>query len=84
MDGNRLILVDSNPDDLAQKWRFYSDGIVNVACGRTNGNLAITQINDDIFDQITLFEELQFSLVNPFNGKAITIGSDVSDGIQCQ
>ena len=77
IDGNVLILEDSNSDDMSQKWRFYENGIVNLACGRMNGNLAISQINDDNFDQISLFEELQFSFVNPSNNKAITVGGEV-------
>ena len=76
--GNKLILEDSNPNDSSQKWRFYNDGMVNVACGRESGNLAITQINDDIFDDTTLFHVLQFSFVNPSTGQAIGVGAKVS------
>ena len=83
MDGNRLILKASNPADASQKWRFYDDGIVNLACGRTNGNFAMTQISDDNFQDIALFEELQFSFVNPSSGEAIGIGVEVSEGLFC-
>ena len=79
VDGNKLTLKPSNPQDKSQQWRFYDDGIVNVACGRTNGNLAMTQISDDVFNNIALFEELQFSFVNPSSGRAISIGDEVSD-----
>ena len=80
-DGNKLTLKASNPSDASQKWRFYDDGIVNLACGRTNGNFAITQVSDDNFQDIPLFEELQFSFVNPFSGEAIGIGVEVSERV---
>eukprot|EP00956_Cyclotella_meneghiniana_P018120 scaffold29932_cov35-Cyclotella_meneghiniana.AAC.1 len=75
-DGNRLELEESDHLKKKQKWRFYEDGIVNVACGRKSGNLAITQVNKNHFNEISLFEELEFSFVNPSNGLAISVGAE--------
>ena len=56
VDGNHLELEESNHLENNQKWRFYDDGIVNVACGRKSGNLAISQIEKNHFNEISLFE----------------------------
>ena len=76
--GDTLILSTSPPDFLhapGQKWRFYKDGIVNLACSQMNRNLAITEIEDDAFDHIPNLDGIHFSLVNPSTGKAISAGA---------
>lgn len=78
MDGVGLSCVHDAPlHDDKNKWRFYENGIVNLACGRANGNLAVTVVEDDSFDLLYL-DDIQFSIVNPFNGLAIGIGQKVS------
>lgn len=73
LDGVGLFLDDPRADDNAQQWRIYNNGIVNVACGRENGNLAITNIDDDIFEGIARLDHIQFSIVNPYNGFAVGV-----------
>ena len=72
--GAGLVLSDSNAASQAQKWRLYEDGIVNLACGRMNGNLAITSVEDDALSDIPYLDDISFSFVNPSTGKAIGIG----------
>lgn len=62
----------------SQQWRFYNDRIENLECGRTNGNLAITEIEDDSYNGIPFLGNVGWSFVNPYNGKAIGIGSAVT------
>ena len=73
--GAGLTLSASDPASQAQKWRFYDDGLVNLECGRMNGNLAITEIKDNSFDGIPRLDDIRFSLVNPSTGKAISVGA---------
>jgi hypothetical protein len=78
-DGLSLALNTAGSHDESQKWRFYSDGIVNLACGRDNGRLAITEMDFD-YDSLLLSNTLiQYSFVNPYNNMAITIGNVVSN-----
>ncbi len=58
------------------KWRFYKDGIVNLACGGMKGNLAITSMKDDSFSHIPTLDDIHFSLVNPSTGMAVSVGAD--------
>ena len=76
--GNILHLEDSNPNNNAQKWRFYNNGIMNLACKREPlfEGLVISQINDDEFQELSLFEDTDVSFVN--NGMAISVGAEVS------
>ena len=59
-----------------QEWRNYEYGLVNVACGHSNGNLALTAIENDSFEKISYLDHVSFLFVNPFNDMAIT--GDVS------
>ena len=76
--GDALALSDSTSNSTTQKWRFYNDGIVNHACGQINGNLAVSSIEDDSFDNIPSLDDIRFSFVNPSTGKAIGLRSSVS------
>eukprot|EP00956_Cyclotella_meneghiniana_P041795 scaffold240115_cov36-Cyclotella_meneghiniana.AAC.2 len=81
IDGNKLILKRSSPDDESQKWRFYQNGITNLACKREPlfEGLVISQINDDDFQDLPLFEDIDISFVN--NGLAISVGK--ADAKKC-
>ncbi len=81
--GEGLVLGDGTTDSVAQKWRFYDDGLVNLNCGRTNGKLAITAIEDDSFDHIPNLDDVHFSLVNPSTGKAISAGAVSGHQVSC-
>ena len=78
VDGNKLHLTKSRPNDISQKWRFYDNGIMNLACRREPlfQGLVISQINDDEFQELSLFEDVDISFVN--NGMAISVGEAVS------
>ena len=62
VEGIGLMAVDSNPIDPRQSWRFYKNRIANLHCGHLNGNLAITEIEDNSFSDIPLLDHIQFSL----------------------
>eukprot|EP00956_Cyclotella_meneghiniana_P031339 scaffold82036_cov82-Cyclotella_meneghiniana.AAC.1 len=74
MDGNKVLLKDSSPNNISQKWRFYHNSIMNLACKRTPlfQGLAISQIYDNAFKDVPLFDQLELSFVN--NGVAISVG----------
>eukprot|EP00956_Cyclotella_meneghiniana_P028803 scaffold68082_cov91-Cyclotella_meneghiniana.AAC.1 len=74
VDGNKLLLKNSSPGDISQKWRFYHNGIMNLACKREPlfQGLVISQVNDNDFRDLSLFEDLELSFVN--NGMAISVG----------
>ena len=78
VDGNKILLKNSSPDDISQKWRFYDNGIMNLACKREPlfQGLVISQVNDNDFRDLSLFEDLELSFVN--DGMAISIGEVVS------
>ena len=78
VDGNKLLLKNSSPGDISQKWRFYHNGIMNLACKREPlfQGLVISQVNDNDFRDLSLFEDLELSFVN--NGMAISVGGVVS------
>ena len=78
LDGNKLILKNSSPDDESQKWRLYDNGIMNLACKREPlfQGLVISQIYDDEFQDLSLFQDVDVSFVN--NGMAISVGAVVS------
>lgn len=78
-NGVKLVLQDKtgSPNDPKQKWKFYDYGIVNDACGLESGNLAITEIDDDSFNDISYLDRIHWSFINPFNGKALGV-EDVS------
>ena len=78
VDGNKLILKKSSPDDESQKWRFYPNGITNLACKREPlfEGLVISQINDGKFQDLSLFEDTDILFVN--NGLTISVGEAVS------
>eukprot|EP00956_Cyclotella_meneghiniana_P040824 scaffold206303_cov36-Cyclotella_meneghiniana.AAC.2 len=75
VDGNKLLLKNSSPGDISQKWRFYPNGIMNLACKRKPlfQGLVISQVNDNDFRDLSLFEDLELSFVN--DGMAISIVS---------
>ena len=83
MDGNKVLLKDSSPNDISQKWRFYHNSIMNLACKRTPlfQGLAISQIYDNAFKDVPLFDQLELSFVN--NGVAISVGEKVSLVLMC-
>ena len=78
VNGNRLLLENSRPSDESQKWRFYQDGIMNLACKREPlfQGMVISQIDDNKFQDVSLFEDLEISFVN--DGMAISVGEVVS------
>ena len=79
VDGNKLILKSSSQGhDESQKWRFYQNGIMNLACKREPlfEGLVISQINDGKFQDLSLFEDIDILFVN--NGLAISVGEAVS------
>ena len=78
VDGNKLLLKASSPSDISQKWRFYHNGIMNLACKREPlfQGLVISQVNDD-----SLFEDVELSFVN--DGMAISVGEVVSLKFPC-
>lgn len=78
VNGNRLLLENSRPNDESQKWRFYQEGIMNLACKREPlfQGMVISQIDDNKFQDVSLFEDLEISFVN--DGTAISVGEVVS------
>jgi hypothetical protein len=79
LQGIKLVLKDkSGTSDEKKKWRFYENGIVNLACGRESGNLAITQVKDDSFNDISFLDKIHWYFINPYNGKAIGVDDNVS------
>ena len=83
VDGNKLLLKASSPSDISQKWRFYHNGIMNLACKREPlfQGLVISQVNDDDFQDLSLFEDVELSFVN--DGMAISVGEVVSLKFPC-
>ena len=81
--GGAGLILGSDTASQVQKWRFYENGIVNLACGRKNGNLAITAIEDNSFDHIPHLGAIRFSLVNPSSGKAIGVGNRAGAEVSC-
>ena len=77
-DGNKVLLKFSSNDDVSQKWRFYHNGIMNLACKREPlfEGMVITQIDDNAFQDLYLFEDIPISIVN--NGMALSVGNAVS------
>jgi hypothetical protein len=78
LNGNVLLLDSAQSKSNTQKWRFYGDGIVNLQCGRRNGNLAITSIPDNSFHEIPYIDDIEFSISNAFSGLSISVGDAVS------
>jgi len=75
--GLSLEANDGVSSEATQQWRFYNYGIVNVACGAQKGNLTISAVeNYDTMKEIPHKGDVTFSLVNPFNGMAITAVSE--------
>jgi hypothetical protein len=78
LHGN-MLLLDSVQSSNAQKWRFYRDGIVNLECGRKNGNLAITAITvNNLFTDIPSLDDVELYISNVFSRLAISVGDSVS------
>jgi hypothetical protein len=79
LEGIKLVLKDKlGTSDEKKKWRFYENGIVNLACGYESGNLAITQVEDGSFHDISYLDKIHWHFLNPYNGKAIGVDDNVS------
>ena len=79
--GIRLGPLGGNSD--SQKWRNYEFGLVNVACGRSSGNFTLTAIETDSVENIPFLDHISFSIVNRFNGSAITTPPAPARTVSC-